>query len=186
MWANFLQNISLISQQMISHSLSIKQILFSEKCIQTRKCSITKMGMLKNCLVLKRCARRSLNFLWGHLGWPTQNPVLVYSPLRGGGGGGVQPWFLGEHNFEIWVCHDGQDMYKQFEGRFESICTTLPCEALEQKRCPKTKAMRACHFSVFVCQNWMKNGQVMTMRFDQNKIWRPFTQNSAVSNKYEI
>ena len=54
-------------------------------------------------------------------------------------------------------------MYQQFEGN---------CEALEQKMAqkPKSKAFipfdssrRAIHFSVLVCQNWMENGQVMTM-----------------------
>ena len=35
-----------------------------------------------------------------------------------GGGGGVQPWFLLEHNFEIWAGHDGQNMYQQLEGSF--------------------------------------------------------------------
>ena len=45
---------------------------------------------------------------------------MHYASLRGGGGGegGVQPWFLLEHNFEIWAGHDGQNMYQQLEGSF--------------------------------------------------------------------
>ena len=77
-------------------------------------------------------------------------------------------------------------MYQQFESNFESIGTKLPmCEALEQKRAQKTKSKarvlslvfipfdssrRASHFSVFVCQNWMKNGQVMTLRSAHAKV----------------
>ena len=30
----------------------------------------------------------------------------------------VQPWFLLEHNFEIWAGYDGQNMYQQLEGSF--------------------------------------------------------------------
>ena len=54
-------------------------------------------------LVLKRCARWSLNFLRGNLGWPTQNPVLVYAPLRRG----VQAYNFGNFNFEIRVEGEG-------------------------------------------------------------------------------
>ena len=32
------------------------------------------------------------------------------------------------------------------------------------------KQRRASHFSVFVCQNWMKNGKVMTMRSARAKV----------------
>ena len=32
------------------------------------------------------------------------------------------------------------------------------------------KQRRASHFRVFVCQNWMKNGKVMTMRSARAKV----------------
>ena len=35
--------------------------------------------------------------------------AFIFVIVKGGGG---QPWFLWEHNFEIWVGHDGQDMYQ--------------------------------------------------------------------------
>ena len=36
----------------------------------------------KICFGWNRCARRSLNFLLGHLGWPKQTTVLVYTPFN--------------------------------------------------------------------------------------------------------
>ena len=69
-------------------------------------------------------------------------------------------------------------MYQQFEGSFDSIGKSLP---LEHKWGPKTKILskdfisfdlsrRPCHFSVFVCQNWIKNGQVMSMQSAHAKV----------------
>ena len=71
-------------------------------------------------------------------------------------------------------------MYQQFEGSFESIGTTLPMRGLGEKMGPENHNLkqrdraqlfisfdlsrRASNFNIFVCQNWMKNGQVMSMR----------------------
>ena len=35
---------------------------------------------------------------------------------------------------------------------------------------PFDSSRRDSHFSVFVCQNWMKNGQVMTMGSARGKV----------------
>ena len=67
---------------------------------------------------------------------------FIHIYLRGGGGGGVQPWFLWVHNFEIWVGHDGQDMYQSFENSFESIGTTLPMWGLGAKMGPKNQILK--------------------------------------------
>ena len=59
-----------------------------------------------------------------------------------GGGGAVHPWFLWEHNFKIWVGHDGQGMYQQSEGSFESIGTTLPMWCLGANMWPKYQNLK--------------------------------------------
>ena len=78
-------------------------------------------------------------------------------------------------------------MYQQFEGSFDSVGTILPMVDFVAKMGPKNQTIkqeerelnffipfdlsrRASHFSVFVCQNWMKNGKVMTMRSARAKV----------------
>ena len=86
-------------------------------------------------------------------------------------------------------------MYQQFKGSFKSIGITLPMRGLGAKMGPKKQNLkqgdraklipfdssrRASHFSLFVCQNWMKNGQVLTIEA-RMAFWA-----RAISNKIVI
>ena len=70
------------------------------------------------------------------------HPEKVIVETFKGGGGGVKPTFLREHNFKIWVGHDGQDKYQQFEGSFVSIGATLPMWSLVAKMGAKNQNLK--------------------------------------------
>ena len=95
------------------------------------------------------------------------------SKYIGGGGGGFSPDFCENTIFRYELAMMARTCTNNLRVVLSPKVQHCPCEALEQKWAPKTKfdsSRRDSHFSVFVCQNWMKNGQVMTMGSARAKV----------------